>query len=230
EALLDEWRQTLPSRSAGGTMIDYPWELVEHNAAMLVRDGNSFRHTRRRQTPGADVKLIGPADRLMLEEGSVIEPCVVIDVRHGPVLIERGATVQSFSRIEGPCCIGPDSRILGGKLTRSTIGHCCRIGGEVEDSIVHGYSNKCHDGFLGHSYVGEWVNLAAGTQISDLRNDYGRVKVSLHGERIDTGCIKVGAFIGDHTKTGLGALLNTRSVIGAFCNLLPSGDYLPNNI
>ena len=92
---------------------------------------------------------------------------------------------------------------------------------------MHGFSNKYHDGFLGHSYVGEWVNLAAGSQISDLRNDYGIVQVTIAGERISTGLGKVGAFIGDHTKTGLGTLLNTGSIIGAFCNLLPSGSLLP---
>ena len=103
----------------------------------------------------------------------------------------------------------------------STIGPDCRIGGEVEASIVQGHSNKYHDGFLGHSYVGAWVNLAAATQTSDLRNDYDVVRVSVNGQRIVTGRTKIGAYIGDHAKTGLATLLNTGSTIGAFANVLP---------
>src|SRR5207302_5357556 len=99
----------------------------------------------------------------------------------------------------------------------------CRIGGEVECSIVQGHSNKYHDGFLGHSYVGEWVNLGAGTCNSDLRNDYGEVTVTVNGRRVPTGLTKVGCFLGDHTKTGLGTLLNTGSNVGSFCNVLPWG-------
>ncbi len=87
---------------------------------------------------------------------------------------------------------------------------------------MQGYSNKYHDGFLGHTYVGEWVNLGAGTQNSDLRNDYGEVTVTVNGRIVPTGATKVGCFLGDHTKTGLGTLLNTGTNAGAFCNLLPA--------
>ena len=112
----------------------------------------------------------------------------------------------------------------------TTLGPQCRVGGEVEASIIHGHSNKYHDGFLGHSYVGEWVNLAAGTHNSDLRNDYGEITVTIGGASVSTGLSKVGCFIGDHTKTGLGTLLNTGASIGAFCNLLPAGRYAPRYI
>src|SRR5262249_1388375 len=91
------------------------------------------------------------------------------------------------------------------------------------------HSNKYHDGFLGHAYVGEWVNLGAGTSNSDLRNDYGEVTVTVNGRRVPTGETKVGCFLGDHTKTGLGALLNTATNAGAFCNLLPGG-LLPRSV
>jgi hypothetical protein len=106
----------------------------------------------------------------------------------------------------------------------------CRIGGEVECSIVQGHSNKYHEGFLGHSYLGEWVNLGAGTHNSDLRNDYGKVSVWVAGESVNTGRTKVGCFLGDHTKTGLATLLNTGTNAGVFCNLLPSGGYLPKRV
>jgi len=118
----------------------------------------------------------------------------------------------------------------GAKVTHSTVGPVCRIGGEVEESIVHGYSNKAHDGFLGHSYVGEWVNFAAGTQTSDLRTDYKPVVMLSDGTKIDTGLTKVGAFLGDHTKTGINALLNTGSVAGVFCNIYQSNLLPPRDI
>ena len=131
-----------------------------------------------------------------------------IDARQGPVLIDRGAVIHSFSRIEGPCYIGPQTWIMGAKIRAgTTLGPQCRIGGEVECAIVQGHAKKYHDGFLGHSYIGEWVNLAAATQSSDLRNDYGTIKVTVNGQRMSTGRTKVGSFIGDHTKSGLGVLL-----------------------
>jgi UDP-N-acetylglucosamine diphosphorylase/glucosamine-1-phosphate N-acetyltransferase len=225
-ARLEECRHTLPTHQAGGSMIEFLWDLVDQNPETLINDWEWFRKSR----PGTDhcgVQVLGPADRLVVAKDAVLEPFVLIDTREGPVLIDRGAVVHSFSRVEGPCYIGAESRIMGAKLRGGTIGPQCRIGGEVEASIVQGYSNKYHDGFLGHSYIGEWVNLAAGTQTSDLRNDYGPIRVTVAGQRIATGRTKIGSFIGDHTKTGLGVLLNTGSVIGVFCNLLSSGSLLP---
>src|SRR5438309_1085762 len=102
--------------------------------------------------------------------------------------------------------------------------------GEVEASIVHGHSNKYHEGFLGHAYVGEWVNLGAITSNSDLRNDYGEVHVPIAGDPVATGQAKVGCFVGDHTRTGLGSMLNTGTAIGVMCNVLPAGLLLPKHI
>jgi UDP-N-acetylglucosamine diphosphorylase/glucosamine-1-phosphate N-acetyltransferase len=227
---LDHCRQTLPGIDAGGTMIQHLWDLVDGNADVLKQDWQWFACSRRIMPPPSGVALVGPADKLAVAEDAVVEAFVFVDTRSGPVLIDRGAVVHSFSRLEGPCYIGPDSVILGAKLRGGSIGPQCRIGGEVEASILQGHSNKYHDGFLGHSYVGAWVNLAAGTQTSDLRNDYGKVRVSVGGQQVATGLGKVGSFLGDHTKTGLGALLNTGSVIGTFCNLLPTGSLLPRTV
>jgi UDP-N-acetylglucosamine diphosphorylase/glucosamine-1-phosphate N-acetyltransferase len=225
---LERWLQELPALPAGGHMIDYPWDLVEHNAEAL---GHDFHHRWRvegRSYRPAHLTVVGPSHALQIAPSAQVEPFVVADTTNGPVIIDREAVVHSFSRLEGPCYVGPHSHILGAKLRRGTsVGPCCRVGGEVEASILHGHVNKYHDGFLGHSYVGEWVNVAAGVQVSDLRNDYGRVHVTLAGRRIDTGRSKVGAFVGDHTKFGLSALVNTGSVIGAFCNVLPAGGLLP---
>jgi hypothetical protein len=106
-----------------------------------------------------------------------------------------------------------------------------RVGGELEESIIHGYSNKYHDGFLGHAYVGEWVNLGAQTTNSDLRNDYSNVSVSLDGRHsIDTGSPKAGSLIGDHAKTSIGTMLNTGAYVGAMTLIAATGKLLPRFI
>lgn len=224
---LDHCRLTLPQVAADGFMIDYLWDLVDRNPAALTADAEWFQRALAARASSQGTAVVGPQERLVVAEGAVVEPFVFADTRQGPVLIDQGAIVQSFSRLEGPCYIGKETWIMGAKLRGGTIGPKCRVGGEVEASIVQGYSNKYHDGFLGHSYIGSWVNLAAGTQTSDLRNDYGLVKISVANQRISTGRTKVGSFIGDHSKTGLGALLNTGTVIGAYCNVLPAGELLP---
>jgi UDP-N-acetylglucosamine diphosphorylase/glucosamine-1-phosphate N-acetyltransferase len=220
---LERRREDLPRHEAGGAMIAYPWDLVEHNARALEED---FRRAGPLGPP-AGLTLIGPTERLRIDPAARIEPMAVLDTTKGPVMIERGAVVQAFSRIEGPCYVGPDTHLLAGRVRGSSFGPQCRIGGEVEASIVHGFSNKAHDGFLGHSYLGEWVNFGAGTQTSDLRTDYGNVRFVLDGRSVDSGSMKVGSFVGDHTKTSLNALFNTGSLVGPFGLLLASDTLLP---
>ncbi|MBI3408331.1 MAG: hypothetical protein HY040_08240 [Planctomycetes bacterium] len=228
---IDGWlarmQATLPNVPVAGMMVDYLWDLVDANAELLKTDLGWFTRLpgKRAGCPGA--AILGPQERLVADESATIEPHVVFDTRPGPVLIDRGAVVQAFSRVEGPCYIGPETWIVGAKVRGGSFGAHCKLGGEIEASIIQGFSNKYHDGFLGHSYVGEWVNLAAGTQTSDLRNDYGKVKMSVANQRVATGKTKVGSFIGDHSKTALGTLLNTGSSIGVFCNVLPSGSLTP---
>lgn len=222
---------SLPRVEVGGHLFDFPWDLVRLNGEMIRRDfPRHIRGVEKQESAGHSSCIIGPPEQLAVMPGARIEPLAVIDTTAGPVLIDHDAVVQSFSRLEGPCYIGPGSRILGANVRGSSIGPCCRIGGEVEGSIFQGYANKAHEGFLGHSYVGEWVNLGAGTQVSDLRNDYAPVRVGIAGEDVDTGLLKVGAFLGDHTKTGLGTLLNSGTVVGAFCHLLPWTTLLPKVI
>jgi UDP-N-acetylglucosamine diphosphorylase/glucosamine-1-phosphate N-acetyltransferase len=215
------WRETLPHSQAGGQLIAYPWDLVEQNAAALGRAVNQGHGPAPSHCPpgAADV---GPEDRLFIDPSAEVEPLVFLDTRKGPILIDREAQVKAFSRLTGPCYVGPGTWVLGARVTSSSIGPVCRIGGEVENSIVHGYSNKAHEGFLGHSYVGEWVNLAAGTQTSDLRADYQPISMAVAGAVVPTGLTKIGAFLGDHTKTGINTLVNTGTSAGAFCQIFPS--------
>ena len=220
-------QQTLPRLSAGGFMIDYPWDLVERNAAALEQDYRTWC-LEGDCVPGADGRaIIGPPERCLAAATARVEPMVLIDTTKGPVLIDDGAQVQAFSRLEGPCHVGAGTHVLAARVRGSSLGPHCRVGGEVEASIIHGYSNKAHDGFLGHSYVGEWVNIGAGTQSSDLRNDYSEVSVVLRGVKVNTGLRKVGCFVGDHTKTSINAALNTGTVVGPFGQLLTSGSLPP---
>ena len=158
----------------------------------------------------------GSKDQVYVAPTAEVQPFVCIDTTGGPVTIDEGAVINPQTRIEGPAYIGPKSMIVGGKIREGcSFGPVCRVGGEVEESIIHGYSNKYHDGFLGHAYVGEWVNLGALTTNSDLKNDYGSVSVTLDGRNpINTGSTKVGSLIGDHTKTSIGTLFNTGSYVG----------------
>jgi UDP-N-acetylglucosamine diphosphorylase/glucosamine-1-phosphate N-acetyltransferase len=171
--------------------------------------------------------VYGDPEAVYVAPTAEVHPMVVLDTKHGPVIVEDGAVVFPHTRIEGPGVIGPGTQIVGGKIREGcTIGPVCRVGGEVEESIIHGYSNKYHDGFLGHAYVGEWVNLGGITTNSDLKNDYSSVQVYVRGELMDSGSTKVGSFIGDHTKTSIGTYLNTGTVLGVGCNILASGGVL----
>lgn len=225
---LEHIEAELPQRAVSGRMIRYPWDLVKHNGEQIRHD---FAARDWEEPDPREIAVVGPAEMLWTDSSARVDPFVVADTTGGPVIIERQASVTAFTRLEGPCYIGPGTQVHGAKIRAgSSLGPHCRIGGEVEASIVHGHSNKYHDGFLGHSYIGEWVNLGAGTHNSDLRNDYGEVTVTIHGERVPTGLSKVGCFLGDHTKSGLGTLLNTGTSVGVFCNLLPAGRYAPKHV
>jgi UDP-N-acetylglucosamine diphosphorylase/glucosamine-1-phosphate N-acetyltransferase len=146
-------------------------------------------------------------------------------------VVEAEAQIQAFTRIEGPAYIGRGTRLFRANFKAGTsAGPFCRLGGEIEESIIHGYANKYHDGFLGHSYICPWVNLGAQTSNSDLKNDYSNVKVPISGYPVDTGAVKVGCFIGDHTKTGLNSLFNTGTSVGVMSMVLPTGELLPKHI
>jgi UDP-N-acetylglucosamine diphosphorylase/glucosamine-1-phosphate N-acetyltransferase len=230
-SLVERAKQQVKAVSAPQTLIKYPWHLIEHNGECIAAD---FAALGRTGVHGelAEMSLIyGPKDQAYVAPGAEIHPMVVLDTHGGPVMIDEGAKVFPHTRIEGPSYIGRGTQIVGGKIREGcSIGPVCRVGGEVEESIIHGYSNKYHDGFIGHAYVGEWVNLGALTTNSDLKNDYGNVEVYVRGELTNSGSTKVGSFIGDHTKTSIGTLLNTGAVIGVGCLILGGSEILPKYI
>jgi len=214
-----------------GQWFDYIWDAMLANPAQITADFAAEGRKGIEGTMHASAVIFGPQDQLYVGAGAEIHPFVCVDTRNGPVTIEAGCEIHPYTRIEGPCYVGPKSILLGAKVREGcSIGPMCRVGGEVEESIIHGYSNKYHDGFLGHAYVGEWVNLGALTTNSDLKNDYTPVSVMMNGVAVNTGSNKVGSFIADHAKTSIGTLLNTGSVVGTMAILVANGAPLPKYI
>jgi len=215
----------------GITVIEYPWDLINNNPAAITSDFKAIGKNGIEGNMAEGSYIYGPKESVYIARGAEVHPHVCIDTKIGPVMIDEGAEIQPHTRIEGPAYIGKKAAIVGAKIREGcSIGPVCKVGGEVEESIIHGYSNKFHDGFLGHSYVGEWVNLGALTTNSDLKNDYSSVAVKIDGKLVDTGSLKVGSFIGDHTKTSIGTFLNTGSNIGVLCILVATGGVLPKYI
>ena len=172
--------------------------------------------------------ILGSADSIV-SQGAVVEPGVVFDVRHGAVVLEAGAEIRSGTRLEGPCWIGAGARVVGGFVRGSVIGPRCVVRGEVSSSVFIGYANKAHDGFVGHSIVGHWANLGAGTTTSNLKNTYGPIRLEVNGARIETGRTFLGSLIGDHAKTAIGTMLPTGTIVGAGANVF-GGTAIPKHV
>ena len=225
-------KANLPNVKTALPIWQYTWDLVLANAGQITADFKAAGRDGIEGTVEQPNAIRGDKNQVYIAPGAKVHPMVVIDAEHGPVYIDAGAEIHPFSRIEGPCYIGKNSILLGAKCREgNSIGPTCRIGGEVEESIIQGHSNKYHDGFLGHAYVGEWVNLGALTTNSDLKNDYSNVSVVLDGKNpVDTGSTKVGSVIGDHVKTSIGTLLNTGSYVGAMSIIMATGKPLPKFI
>ncbi len=230
--LLESAKANLPSVGSKLACWQYIWDLVLANPDQLTIDFKAAGRSGIEGNIEHPNAIRGSEKDVYIAEGVNIHPMVVIDAEHGPIYIDKGVEIHPFTRIEGPCYIGENCILLGAKFREgNSVGPMCRLGGEVEESIILGHSNKYHDGFLGHAYVGEWVNLGALTTNSDLKNDYTNVSVILDGKKaIDTGSMKVGSLIGDHVKTSIGTLLNTGSYVGAMALLMATGKPLPKYI
>lgn len=175
-----------------------------------------------RAAPGTGVPegslVLGDAAGVVVM-GAAVEPGVVFDVRQGTVVLEAGVEVRHGTRLEGPLFVGSRSRVLGGFLRGSAFGPECRLHGEIASSVFLGYANKSHDGFVGHSVVGQWVNLGALTTTSNLKNTYGPVRLEVEGHRLETGRLNLGTLFGDHVKTAIGTMLATGTVLSAGANV-----------
>jgi len=212
---------SIPFVGTTATLYDYCWHIMADIEKEIISDFALLK-ARLPDSSKAQVHdgafMVNRGD-IVLGYGVEVLPGAVLDACKGPICIADYCRLEPHAAVFGPAYIGPNSVVVAGKITASSIGHTCRVGGEVEESIFHSYVNKYHAGFIGHSYVGPWVNFGAMTTNSDLKNNYSTIRSSVGGEMIDTGSIKVGSFIGDHTKTGIGTLLNTGINIGVSCNL-----------
>lgn len=157
--------------------------------------------------------VIGEAGWVELH-GAAVEPGVVFDTTLGAIVLESGVDVKAGTRLEGPLWAGANARLLGGPIRGSAIGPHSVVRGEMTACVLLGYANKAHDGFVGHSVLGRWVNLGAGTITSNLKNTYGAVRLEVAGTTIETGLQFLGSLVGDHAKTAIGTLLGTGTVVG----------------
>jgi UDP-N-acetylglucosamine diphosphorylase/glucosamine-1-phosphate N-acetyltransferase len=206
-------------------MMNYFYDLTENNKDEIKADFSFI--TRGGITRGRVHQTAAVYQRsgVFIDDGADVEAFSTLDARNGPVYIGKNVKIHPYSRLEGPCFIGERSVIMTGANIRSgtSIGPGCKIGGEVEGTIFQGFSNKQHYGFLCHSFVGEWVNMGAGVTNSDLKNNYGSVKIHYINTEVDSGKMFVGCCAADHTKIGIGALIVTGAVIGAASNIYGGG-------
>ncbi len=211
--------------SIEGVWLDEVWDIVRHLNALLLHDIPALAASLACAALEADdTDARGPVvlggHPVWLEAGARVEPYAVFDTTLGPVLLRNGAIVQAFTRVVGPCYVGRSSTIMADRISGSSIGDHCRVHGELSATVMLGHANKGHEGFVGHSVLGRWVNLGASTVTSNLKNTYGSVALWTPTGVRDTGLQFLGTLFGDHAKTGIGLRLTTGCVLGAGANVM----------
>ena len=205
---------------------NYLWDILEFIPYTILEESLQFEPID--VSSLKDVIIMEP-EKVFVSNSQLL-PNIVINAQNGPVIIESNVIIGSQSYIEGPAFVGNGTVVTPlAKIKNCVIGPYCRVGGEVESSIIQGFSNKVHDGHLGDSYLGEWVNFGAGTSNSNLNNNYSSVKVQVRNSLVDTEKLHIGCFVGDHVKTSIGTLINTGSVIGPG-SMIASPGLIPKTI
>lgn len=206
--------------------IEQPWDIFKNNEAVLTADFYRTTKDRVSQKLSATNTLIGDVNRLFIEEGATIESAV-LNTNTGVIYIGKEAEIMEGTVVRGPLAMCEHSTIkLAGKIYgATTLGPHVKVGGEVNNSVIFGYSNKGHDGFLGNSVIGEWCNLGADTNNSNLKNNYGEVKVWSYAKalEVNTGLQFCGLIMGDHSKCGINTMFNTGTVVGVSANIFGAG-------
>jgi UDP-N-acetylglucosamine diphosphorylase/glucosamine-1-phosphate N-acetyltransferase len=209
------------------------WDIFSLNAAALKLDFELITSGRYSQELPASNKYIKP-ENIFIEEGAKVE-CCILNASEGPIYLGKNSEIMEGSVIRGPfaLCEGAVVKLATKVYGATTVGPESRIGGEVNNSVIQGYSNKVHDGFLGNSVVGEWCNLGADTNNSNLKNNYGNVDIWNYNQSkyIDTGLQFCGLFMGDHSKCGINTMFNTGTVVGVSANIFGAGfpdKYIPS--
>ena len=204
-------------------VIKYLWDAVNLIEDAIKMDIDYFKSNNLKNKSLNGIHLINEYN-IYVQSPDLINPGVVIDASSGPVIIADNVKVQSFSVLQGPLYIGQDTVVQPHTFVRgSIIGPVCKIGGEISSTIIQGWSNKVHYGFLGNSYIGQWVNFGAGTTNSNLKNNYTPVNVTVNNNVVKTDELFVGLFAGDYTTFAIGTTLNTGTSIGPGCNVVTNG-------
>jgi UDP-N-acetylglucosamine diphosphorylase/glucosamine-1-phosphate N-acetyltransferase len=202
------------------------WDIFSKNGEALKNDFEFLTKGKQSQELSNTNTLIGDKQQLFIEEGAIIEASI-LNVSTGPIYIGKDAEVMEGSMIRGPFSLGEHAALkLGTKIYgATTIGPHCKVGGEVNNSVIFGFTNKAHDGFLGNSVIGEWCNLGADTNNSNLKNNYGSVKLFDYASETmkDTQLQFCGLMMGDHSKCGINTMFNTGTVVGVAANIFGSG-------
>jgi UDP-N-acetylglucosamine diphosphorylase/glucosamine-1-phosphate N-acetyltransferase len=204
--------------------IEFPWDIFTKNDAELRKDFDLLIKGKISQPIDATNKVIG--NQLFIEEGAKIQ-CAILNTETGPIYIDKNAEIMEGSIIRGPFYLGEHATLkLGTKIYgATTIGKECKVGGEVSNSVIFGYSNKAHDGFIGNTVIGEWCNLGADTNCSNLKNNYSLVDIYNYRQEkmMSTGQQFCGLIMGDYSKTGINTMLNTGTVVGICSNIFGAG-------
>ena len=214
--------------------IERPWHLFQHCGRAILNDYVLLTDGRRSRSLSALNTVVGDPGLIFLEEGARVE-AATLNTTNGPVWVGRGAEIMEGAMIRGPFALGEGAQVkMGAKIYGPTsLGPGCRVGGEVNNSVLLANSNKAHDGFLGNSVLGEWCNLGADTNNSNLKNTYGEVSVHSYAEdeAVPTGLQFCGLIMGDHSKSGINTMFNTGTVVGVSANIFGGGfppKYIPS--
>lgn len=205
--------------------VNFLWDLISLNEDAIRDDFELLTKGRKSQPIPGHVKVTNP-ENVFIEQGAVIEHAY-LNASAGPVYIAKDAIIQDGAMVRGPVSLGEHSKIrMGAKVYESTsIGPECKVGGELSHSIIFGFSNKSHDGFLGHSIIGEWCNLGADTNTSNLKNSYDNVRLWDYQQEsfVQTDLQFCGTFMGDHSKCGINTMFNTGTVVGVGAQIFGAG-------
>ena len=225
--------KSIKSKRIDIMLCRYLWDIIDHIGKNINNDKKYFAEEGKLSE---NLKFFERNSKNLINSQNIligkveIQPNVVMDATAGPIVIDDNVTIKSNTHLEGPLYVGCGSTISPLTYVKnSVIGPLCKIGGELNSVVIEGYTNKVHYGFLGNSYIGEWVNLGAGTSNSNLKNNYGKVRVQMNDEVFDTNRIHLGCFIGDFVKTSIGTKINTGSVYGSG-SMIFSKDFPSKNI
>jgi UDP-N-acetylglucosamine diphosphorylase/glucosamine-1-phosphate N-acetyltransferase len=218
--------------SSGYTLIENIWDPVALHPDLMRRDRSRFRAGCREGEVHPSAVLINP-DAISIGKGAVVMAGAVLDASEGYIHIGKGAVVEPQAVLMQNVVLAPGARakICARIYSNVYVGSASKAGGEIEDSIIEPFANKQHDGFLGHSYISAWCNLGAATNTSDLKNNYSKVSLVVGGRQLPTGLQFLGLIMGEHSKSAIGSLFNTGTVVGTAANIFGAGmppKYVPS--